>query len=1308
VDIIERMNYIHSHTDYSNIKMRDCIIKTEDSVRKSFEMGGTAAFITDHDTLAGHVKFWSAATKIREEGISKYSKNPTAENLRMAEFKPVLGNEIYISKEGMNAESWEKGDRFYHLVLLAKDRTGWEQLNELSSRAWGRSFKRAVTRVPTYISDLESVIGKKQGHVIASSACLGNYMGERILEFNRTKNQGIKQEILDYIHKMKKIFGEDFYLELQPAEYEDQITYNNWLKTFAEFTNTELIVATDNHYLNKEDRLVHSAYLNSQEDLKGERETDKFYKYTYFQTTQEVRQFLGLCENLTPDDITKAMRNTLKVAEKCEYYSITSPISVPSIPNRILGWEKNIHRYDELEMFNKFSHSSYEIDRYFLYKIVKGIEEKIDRGILQGNAEELERVNLELYHIWEISEKIKQRIANYFNTMQEMLLKIWEVSIVGPGRGSAGAYLINFILDITQINPLSTPMPLPMWRFLHKSRPELPDIDVDTCASQKESIYNLLGDWFAKMDKTIARVATFGTEKSKSALITATRGLGYEPEIGLFLASLVPVDRGFPRKLKTCMYGDNDNQPVREFVKAVEEYPDIWEVALGIEGLINSLSQHAAAIVIIENAELNSRTSLMKSPNGGIVTAYSLDDIDKAIGLVKYDMLVVNSLDAIQTNLYLLAEHGYIDWQKSLKATYDKYLHPEVIDYKTPEMWQLAHEHKVLSLFQYDSPQGVQALDLIKPTSLAELAAGNSAMRLMANEYHKELPLITYSKQKNNINLWYNDMRRYGLNDDEITLLEKYLSISYGVCIEQEAAMMLAMDPNIANFTMTEANKLRKTIAKKKLEDIEKLKDLFYSRGKEVNTRKQMLDYIWNEAFGLQFGYSFSVVHATLYSIIAIQQMNLNYYYPTIFWATARLMVESDSIDFIAEDLDLLSGDLEDEEENDSSRSVNYFKMSSAIGRIRSFGIDIQPPDINKSTFTFSPKVSENKIYYGFNGIQRIGTSLIYEIIEKRPFSSLNDFLSKVKVNKIQATMLIKAGAFDAFGEREKMLYEYCDLVADKKRRLTLQNVARLIELKLIPKEYEKFEILFKLNKFLKKESRYGDILIITPGSKPFLEKFEYNHLEYDKDGTEYTKVDLWEKYYKKEMLKLKKWISENHDDLLEKVNFEAVNELLNKYAIGNRAYQEMEALSYYNSFHELEVPEYKDWLKNEVKVSDFFDLPEEPVVEWENEQGAKKFKLYRIAGTAIGRDKTKHIVGLLTPDGFLTVKLYRATFTKFDKMIKENGLVDKSWFSKGSKLLIQGYRNGDIFMAKTYKNSGPMLYQISGPKMLREKRLGE
>lgn len=854
---VKYINYIHSHSDYSNIKgFLDCTIKVKDSARYVFKKGSTAVFLTDHESLSGHAELWEEVEKMRKKGKELYQLNPTEENYRMMNFKAVLGNEIYITKEGLTAGTWKAGDKFYHLILLAKDRVGWEQLNELSTRAWSRMFKRGAVRTPTYLSDLKEVIGRNPGHLICTTACLGNILGEKIELFHRKKDEETKQYIINYILFMKSIFGEDFYLEIQPNKGStEQINYNAWLKEFSILTKTPLVVSTDNHYFEEKDRLVHKAYLNS-DDSQGEREIDTFYATTYFLSPQEIKTHLLASPNYTLEDIEKAMKATHEIANKCKYYEISSSISVPAIESRKKNWEKNIYEFDFIPMFKKFSHSEYEIDRYFIYKIIHKYKKKLERGLVENSTEEHERMNLELDTYWQVSEKIGQRMSNYFNTMEEILEKIWEISVVGAGRGSAGASFINFILDITQANPLKIFDRNYFYRFAHPTRLELADIDVDSSSSKKEEIFQLLSDWFAEQGKIVSKVATFGTEKSKSALITAARGLGYEPEEGLFLASLVPVDRGSPRKLSVCMYGDENHKPVGEFVKVMEEYSDVFEVAIGIEGLIRSLSQHAAAIVIIEKNELHSRTSLVYSPKGGLTTAYNLEYLEKYIGLVKYDLLQTDAVDAIQTTLFLLAEHGYINWEGSLKATYDKYLHPSVINYIDGEMWQKAQNNKVISLFQWDSPQGRQGMEVAKPQTLREMSAVNSALRLMTNEYHTELPLITYAKQKENIQLWYSSMKNYGLTEEEIKILEKHLLPTYGLCIEQESAMEIAMDSKIANFSMKDANYLRKTIARKKMEEVEKLQEYFYTQGEKIGTRKQLLEYIWNEAFGLQMAYA--------------------------------------------------------------------------------------------------------------------------------------------------------------------------------------------------------------------------------------------------------------------------------------------------------------------------------------------------------------------------------------------------------------------------------------------------------------------
>ena len=482
----------------------------------------------------------------------------------------------------------------------------------------------------------------------------------------------------------------------------------------------------------------------------------------------------------------------------------------------------------------------------------------------------------------------------------------------------------------------------------------------------------------------------------------------------------------------------------------------------------------------------------------------------------------------------------------------------------------------------------------------------------------------------------------------------------------------------------------------------------FLKKGTEAGVRPQMLDYVWKEAFMLSAGYGFNAAHSVSYSVIALQQANLNFFYPDIFWNTGRLLVESDSADFL--ELDLEDDVEEEKEENDTkTKSVNYFKMASAIGAIREGGIVIEPPNINKSNFTFKPDVEHNKIWFGLKGIARCGENLIQDIIKNRPYSSLQDFLSRVKVNKIQATMLIKSGAFDEFGDRFSMLGQYCESVADKKQRLTLQNVQRLIDLNLLPESLKEEQDIYKLTKHLKKYFKFGDLLVPDDNMWGYVRMFDFSEI-LTQDNEEYMRVSDWENWYKRRMEKVKSWVKDHHDELLEQVNQAAINEMLQKYANGSIPAQEMEALSYYSGgVHELQLPEYQEWL-GKLQVTNFYNLPEEPYVEWEGSNGAKKFELSRIVGTAIGRDKQKGIVGFLTPEGFLKIKIHKSMFNRLDRQIKDADGTEKSWFSKGTKLMISGYRQGDEFKAKTYKNHpfGQAIYKIEEPDKLTSKRKGE
>jgi DNA polymerase-3 subunit alpha len=470
------MYNLHVHSDYSNIKYLDSINKVEDIIKTSIECGLKGSALTDHETLSGHLVFLDAAKAVNKKGQELLEKGDTSEKANlMAGFKPILGNEVYLTREGLTQETYEKGEKFYHFILLAKDKKGWQQLNELSSIAWDRYFVRAIPRTPLYISDIERVVGEDPGHLIATSACLGGFLGRVIQDYTAGKidKDDAQEQFGNFSKRMKRIFGDDFYYELQPGQSEEQIFYNRNLVNWSKRLDIKLMVATDAHYNRPEWKEVHEAYLNSQE---AERETGDFYDYTYIMSEKEIREFLAT--HLDSDVITSAIYNTNQIGEKIERFEIERSPIIPKIPFKDKEfWDETINRYDDLEWFKVFSHSN-DDNKFLLYKIIQGIENMESRGWLKPDLPTvLEKVNLELEAIYKISEKLNQNMSTYFTTFQGIVDQIWKISALAPGRGSAGAFVINFLLEITQINPLTQPIPYTPWRFIAPDKASLPDID---------------------------------------------------------------------------------------------------------------------------------------------------------------------------------------------------------------------------------------------------------------------------------------------------------------------------------------------------------------------------------------------------------------------------------------------------------------------------------------------------------------------------------------------------------------------------------------------------------------------------------------------------------------------------------------------------------------------------------------------------------------------------------------------------------------------------------------------------------------
>ena len=265
------------------------------------------------------------------------------------------------------------------------------------------------------------------------------------------------------------------------------------------------------------------------------------------------------------------------------------------------------------------------------------------------------------------------------------------------------------------------------------------DFDIDSQASKREKLLAAINKYFKTIGGEVVSVCTYGTETSRAALQTAARGLGYEIEIGTYLSSLVPVDRGFVRGLRQCYYGDEEKEykPIPQFVAEMKIHKDIWEVALKIEGLICHSGIHAAG-VLITNEPFTNLNATMRSAKGVTVSQWDLHD-SEYVGNLKFDMLTVDALDRIRTTMDLLVEYHYMEWQGTLKKTYDKYLSPELLNYENEEMRKLVGENKIISLFQFDTPTGLQCAKQIKPRSLLELAQANSSTlaSIHFTDYHR-------------------------------------------------------------------------------------------------------------------------------------------------------------------------------------------------------------------------------------------------------------------------------------------------------------------------------------------------------------------------------------------------------------------------------------------------------------------------------------------------------------------------------------------------------------------------------------------
>lgn len=520
-------------------------------INKAIELGLSGIAITDHECLSGAVKINKIAQELQK-------LNP--------EFKVAIGNEIYLTDERKLKQ------KYYHFILIAKDKIGFKALCELSSTAWFYSYvDRGMERAPTLKTELKKIVDKYKGHLIATSACIGGELSTNALLYYKAKLANIseqktyKDNIVNFVLFMLDLFGSDFYIECAPSTRKEQIIVNQQLRNIAKTFNIKMVPATDTHYLTIKERPVHKAYLNSKD---GEREIDEFYEFTYLMDNDEIRKIL--LKSFEPEFIEEILENTLEVQDKIENYSLFHKQEIPSIEVKDYPkgswWGINNDYAEEMKQFpnlKRLFNSDDIQERYWINQCWDALKEKFnatDIELIDNHIEYLKELEEEARVKSIVGEKLETNMFRYPNTLQHYIDLIWNCgSIVGAGRGSSCAALNHYLLGITQLDPIQ--WNFPFFRYLNEERVELGDIDIDICPSKRPLILQKIKeerehmffpgifDW-AKNNLGCTLIATFGTEGTKSAILSACRGYrskdypdGIDVDEAQFMTSLIPQER---------------------------------------------------------------------------------------------------------------------------------------------------------------------------------------------------------------------------------------------------------------------------------------------------------------------------------------------------------------------------------------------------------------------------------------------------------------------------------------------------------------------------------------------------------------------------------------------------------------------------------------------------------------------------------------------------------------------------------------------------------------------------------------------
>ncbi len=826
---------LHNHTDLSsNLRFLDSTITIDEMLDYAKEIGLKAVSFTGHEALSDHIK----AEKYFHANQDKFK-----------DIKLVLGNEIYLvdRDEMEQAEEANEPFKFNHFLLNALDKKGHEFLQKQSSLAWSHyHVYHSMERVPSYYDEIANLMkqGGYKGHVIASTACLGGFVAQELLAYEGDNDRIHLDKVKAMIDWAIEVFGkENFFLELMPSHHEEQLVVNNWLKRISKSLDIPFIITTDAHYLNEAQRPVHSALLrsrNQDRDL-------SVYDTAHLFSVEELFEFFD------DDTLTEAFTALRSIVERVQDYSLEHTPIVPKgrIPEYSKPTYADFYHGEDLPNIKKMVESDNETDSYLMRLALDGLEK---HGLKDKN-DYLKRLDLEISELVRITENIGQPMSSYFIAQHDFVDIMWSQSLVGPGRGSSSCWLLNYLIGLTQVDALK--YDLPHYRFLSAERvtentaSNYPDIDTDTEATKREKIINKVKEVYGE-DKVL-NFATFTTIGTRASIKYAGRGLGIDNTEVNYIVSLLPADGHDEWPLQDALLGNDKKgrKPSEKLLAEVNKYPNFKETILGLFGLVVGRSEHASG-VLVANDGYTEHNAAMFTPNGIAVTQFDADDSEYA-GMIKFDFLSLSALDKVHCAIDMLIKDGRIKDQGSLKATYMKYFSPDVLDMTSPEMYKMLFDGDVIDCFEFSSSVGYKTLRKLNARDYMSLVSANGLMRLTGGD-SDELALDRFIRYQNNPSDWDNDMNNAGLNDSEKRLMHELLDDYKGVNNSQERLMQMVL--KIAGYSLQEANKLRKSIAKKDKKKQEEQHEFFLKKAKEHGLRDEFANYVWNEQIAIQSGWT--------------------------------------------------------------------------------------------------------------------------------------------------------------------------------------------------------------------------------------------------------------------------------------------------------------------------------------------------------------------------------------------------------------------------------------------------------------------